>query len=332
MTSILPLRPREFLLTPYKCLRQDENGNYYLTIRRTMMKGSNGKKVTHKIEFDYKPQEYRISHHIGSEVDWYKTQTVNKGRPMLFLPPIGARRNMLRYESMNSLMKKFINEVIVQKYGYELLEKESKEILVHRKLGEKQIERINLGDSRHLAMINLIRSGGSPVICAELAGHRDIEISSHYYTSLESCVESVAYEIFSKHSVNRNNYDEQYGLMLSEARTEINGGYCLSTKVAKGDYTDCSMAFGINNELGSHQRCRYFFPKGTQNSIDLLGKKEQEAKTDMNRDYEYLRHTIDMVRKSMGCMDEMQSALLRLNASAQRVCGIVLEKLCKGGV
>jgi len=32
-------------------------------------------------------------------------------------------------------------------------------------------QRINLGDTRHLAMISLIASGGSPVICKELAGH-----------------------------------------------------------------------------------------------------------------------------------------------------------------
>ena len=58
ITAILPLRPREFILTPRNCIRELE-GKYYLTIRRDNLKGS-GRKVHYNIKEDYKLEEYEI--------------------------------------------------------------------------------------------------------------------------------------------------------------------------------------------------------------------------------------------------------------------------------
>lgn len=52
LTSVIPTRPREYLLTPRKCLKV-RNGQAYLTIRKNNLKGSR-KNKNYKISKDYK--------------------------------------------------------------------------------------------------------------------------------------------------------------------------------------------------------------------------------------------------------------------------------------
>lgn len=51
ITAVVPLRPREFLLTQRECL-SEEQGKYHLTLRRNNLKGKE-KGVSHKIAEDY---------------------------------------------------------------------------------------------------------------------------------------------------------------------------------------------------------------------------------------------------------------------------------------
>ena len=90
---------------------------------------------------------------------------------MLLLPSEDAHTWYMTYQQMNYRLHRFIEKELI-----------SNDLI------------INLGDTRHLAMINLMLSGGSPVICRELAGHEDIDISSNYYSNLSTIVESAVYE------------------------------------------------------------------------------------------------------------------------------------------
>lgn len=60
------------------------------------------------------------------------------------------------------------------------------------------ISMIHLGDTRHIAMMNLIISGGSLTVCMELAGHEDIIVSSNYYANMANLLECVTYEMYRK--------------------------------------------------------------------------------------------------------------------------------------
>ena len=46
---------------------------------------------------------------------------------------------------------------------------------------DHEINFIHIGDTRHIAMINLIAEGASPVTAMLLAGHDNITTSSHYF-------------------------------------------------------------------------------------------------------------------------------------------------------
>ena len=74
-------------------------------------------------------------------------------------------------------------------YSYDCL-KTTKDDFYKNVLAGKEIPVVNLGDTRHIAMMNLIISGGSPRMCMELAGHANIGISSHYYTNMAELVEN----------------------------------------------------------------------------------------------------------------------------------------------
>ena len=51
---------------------------------------------------------------------------------------------------------------------------------------DDEIQYIFLGDTRHLAMINILAEGGTPVLAMALAGHNNIDISMHYAANLTS--------------------------------------------------------------------------------------------------------------------------------------------------
>ena len=60
ITGVIPLRPREFLLTSRNCLCKDRD-EYFLTLRRNNLKGSSSSKIVkYKIEEDYFDTTYQI--------------------------------------------------------------------------------------------------------------------------------------------------------------------------------------------------------------------------------------------------------------------------------
>ena len=85
-------------------------------------------------------------------------------------------------------------------------------------------------------MISLILSGGSPVVCRELAGHESFDISSNYYANLSTVVESIVYE---KHREHRGELSMEGSLRLRTAGqgvfTEVEGGSCDFSGIREGD-------------------------------------------------------------------------------------------------
>ena len=70
---MIPLRVTEFCLIPRQCLRE-ENGVYYLSLRRTRLKRENG-SARHTIRDDYEVCEYRVPLCLAHEIAWYISQT-----------------------------------------------------------------------------------------------------------------------------------------------------------------------------------------------------------------------------------------------------------------
>ena len=176
-------------------------------------------------------------------------------------------------------------------------------------------------------MTNLIISGGSPVICKELAGHLDIDISSHYYSNLSYLVECVTLERYHKSKgAGRNHWQFKYAITLPESRYRLSMVVRYSTK--NGDISEC-LKVDKQGQIGNCDYCIHFWPdkQGIRMKFldDKIGKQEVEA------DCRYLIRMIESVRKGLGYSEDIGAALLRLQRSSNHYGKCLWEKYTKDG-
>lgn len=296
LTVILPLRPTEFLLLPRHCLSR-ENGESILTVRRTRLKGGS-KPIRYNIADDYRLMKYCIPETLASEIQAYietTSQMPVSEIDTLFVLKGKEKSRFYSYGSLRACLKKFQEE----KMGVDLSSDEC----------------IHLGDTRHLAMISLIISGGSPTICKELAGHEDINISSHYYANISRFIECATYEFSRKQKAHHVEMRE-HRLVKSADTVAVTGGKCDSEVYASGSIGDCLQHMGSSGELGECASCPHFIDGKTGRYLAFLNADERRKQVD--EDCKYLMYVLETVRKGAGCDDDIQSALLRLQGSSAR--------------
>ncbi len=301
LTSVLPLRPTEFLLTPKKCIRS-EGDRYFIRVRRTRNKKDHTKKH-YKVKEDYEICEYGIPVELYEEIRSYikKTGKIRKEENItLLLPGSEAQTWYLSYQQMNYRLHKFLGQ----------------------ELGMDGTT-VNLGDTRHLAMINLMLSGGSPVVCRELAGHEDIDISSNYYANLSTVVESTVYE-YCHSGDQRAVLDGKlyFPISLPEHKVRLSDGCCDYLPVEDGDVSECLKNFSGQMRLGECHDCRHFYPdrQGLRLSI-RNGRKEA---VDMSG--EFLMQMIEAVRKGNGQTESIQAAMARLGKAGNDYAGVLFRQ------
>jgi len=310
LTAILPLRVTEFLLTPRDCLAVDD-GKWSLTIRRSKLK-SGGKKIAYRVGEDYAEYKYEITGAMGRELREYIEATSDMGATLLgtlFLTEPHCRylndrssprnRRYYSYQDLSACMQLFFEEVIVP-CGAE-------------------IGAIKLGDTRHLAMVNLIISGGSPVICRELAVHADIGISSHYYTNIDNLVLCATVERLRKQRGGAEAIitgERKYALSRPAASHRVLNGFCISEAYQKHDIRDCLKAVGIGGQIGECVACPFFHPD--DQGLRFAANGDSAARSAVKADSLYLMQMVDIVRKGLGNPEDIGAALLRLQHSSNR--------------
>lgn len=301
LTSILPLRVTEFLTTPRDCLRCSD-GRYILTIRRTRLKKGN-RKLSYALDADYEKKDYEIPESLYRETDLYLDMTKGDELPALgtlLVPERDAPSGYFTYCQMRSRLRRFCKE----------------------RIGNKDYP-INLGDTRHLAMISLILSGGSPVICRELAGHESIDVSSNYYANLSGVVESVIYE---KHhgwyGGTALDGTFRFPLRVPEHRISVQDGWCDVPAVANGDISECLKCYSGTSGIGVCVNCRHFCP----DKPGLRFAIEKDMKKAVDEDGIYLMQMIELVRKGLGYSEDIGEALLRLQSSAYQYGSVLSRK------
>ena len=322
LTAILPLRVTEFLLTPRNCI-EARNGRYFLTIRRSKLKGG-GRKIGYRISDDYELKTYELSANLAQETYAYidatkdiaKTEldTLFVTRPHYNYRGINAvawGRRYYTYSNLSMCMQYFMRDVIG---GY-----------------DKGIGPIRLGDTRHIAMVNLIISGGSPVICRELAGHADIAISSHYYSNISNLVECATIKRLRKAKGGADADiigEHKYTLSKTKYKYRVNGGYCDSAMFGGRNASDCLHAVGVNGELGYCAACAHYLPDIQGPQLELSDDKAAKAAVDA--DSRYLMQMVELVRKGLGHQEDIRTALLRLQHSANIYSAKLQEKFDYG--
>ena len=301
LTAILPLRCTEFLLTPRSCIRQ-ENGKYLLSIRRTRLKKGR-RQLSYSVQDDYVLQEYEIPSWMFDEIQNYQNATAADTLPeleTLLVPTRSVPSGYFAYIQMALRLRRFCKEA----------------------MNDENFP-IHLGDTRHLAMINLMLSGGSPVICRELAGHESIDVSSNYYANLSTIVESVVYERY--HGWTDGSMLQgslRFPTVLPKQKIRVDQGWCDVVEVARGDVSECLKCYGANGRIGNCLNCPHFYPDSPGLRIEI----EKNCKKAVDEDGKFLMQMIELVRKGLGYEEDIGSALLRLQGSAYRYGSVLAKK------
>ena len=326
LTSILPLRPSEFVLIPRDCLIRVA-GKAKLLIRRTKLKGHK-LKAEYFIDRDYQIYSYDITDDLADEVEAYihgTTTSYCSDIETLFCSQYQyqylnlVKSNNSRhytYSNLRDCLRYFYKNILRDKMYIHIREKETG--IVHRELTDNEIEWITLGDTRHLSMINLIISGGNPVICKELANHEDINISANYYSNIKNFIEVLSLARFHQNNPNYSVSNLPSIFTKTDMPLLVNGGHCASEKVLSGDYFDCMTAISLSGDLLHCDSCKYFVLSKNKARIDLktVIKAAEEREKDTRESYGFLIYAIELVRKGFGYQDTIDSALLRIQASA----------------
>lgn len=296
LTAVLPLRPTEFLLTPADCL--EKNGEeYILSVRRTLRK--KGKRpVSYRIESDYEINRYEIPGWLGSEIERY--HLLYHDSDTLFPPAPHGHSSRLTYIQLNTLLRKFLAE----------------------ELPEKSIS-IHLGDTRHLAMINLMLSGGSPTICRTLAGHEDINISANYYSNLSSIIESTVYEHYRTSGQDAALDGHMYfPLTLPQNRVRIQDGWCDYPAIVEGDIRECLKNCHHTSVMGDCTNCVHYYPDRGGFRLKVVDDRRRAV----DESTAFLIQMIDLVRKSQQMPESIASALSRLQDDSRRYAAALCRK------
>jgi hypothetical protein len=189
---------------------------------------------------------------------------------------------------------------------------------------------ISFGDTRHIAMANLILSGGSPVICMELAGHSDIDISSHYYSNISSLVECITLEQYrkSKGGGTVMSGAPRYPLSIPKVRSRVSGGWCGSPEVAAGNIGECLKVGGTQEHIGDCRYCGHYYPDNPGIRVNFLDEKKGKQRVD--EDCRHLIRMIELTRKGLGHQEDIGATLLQLQHSANHYGNCLWEKYEKG--
>lgn len=332
VSGVLPMRPRCLVLTPRNCL-STSNGVTFLTVRKNAIKGSNKTKA-YKIEGDYKRYKYQIPESLAAEIRWYQENTKDlyaTALQTLFIPdPHYAKWGRCRpytsryftYVNLTTCLRYFFEQIVQDRYGYHIIHDRNTKFL-----NDNEIHYLHLGDTRHLALINLIAEGATPMVAMMLAGHDNPNMSSHYYSNIATLIECKTYRQYKK----LINGKQVYSLSTPTTQLKVSNftilddnSRCYSPKVLSGDYSDCCKVSGPAGELGFCPNCTYHRDNGKpfSHSNDIYRNRIESECANLEK-------IVRMVRSGRGDNEDIVQALLRLKDTEYSYQQYMLEEMEK---
>lgn len=303
LSAIIPMRPTEFVMTPRKCLVEND-GQYSIKIRKTKLKGGKT-KVAYRIAEDYETVAYGIRHDLAEEIKWYIqcTDAIERNSyDTLFCRdthysqwdrgiPINTR--YYSYVNLTTCLRYFFSEIIEGLYGYTVIRDRYTDYLQ-----DNEINYLYIGDTRHLAMVSMISQGATPMVAMVLAGHADIDISSHYYSNITRYIECQTYRQYKALTRGQEHYEISGHTSLPALKPYTLIGpseRCYSERYAQGIYDDCAYVAGPNGEIGYCPECRYYY-------ADHCGIHDtaERCKSQIANEWELLRTAVDKYRRFKG--------------------------------
>lgn len=277
ITTILPLRPSEFLKTPFDCIDIDDN-NYILKIKRSILKSKSKIGDISKMENCYIDEIVSIDKSLYECIQEYqKFININMSNckkdfliPIEFVKESNTPR-IINQENFTSndlyhKVNKFYNIIVIIKMGIGV----KGSLLINKNGIQEVIEKLTPYDTRHIAIINLMLMGNDPYVVMQLAGHESINVTFGYYEHIKDYTKalSIYYSrkktvfeseklmiIKSKSASHRNDWEYLSSNIpqIKESYHNVDGGRC-KYKDLEYDITPCFKVEGI------HSMCPYFVP------------------------------------------------------------------------
>lgn len=290
LTKIIPLRPIELCLLERDWLKV-RNNKYYLKIVRR--KNKNG-----RIKYNTIPvlKEVEINEplyiFIKDYIDY--CNTINNSNYLFdysvmskyFEAHPKARIN-LDFTGTNyiyNVLKNFYNEVVTDIYGYSVLKKQDYDL----ELKNNEIETIQLGDTRHIAICSMMLQGFNELTIAQLAGHHTLSEQMGYCNHLDSYTKAYTY-------IMAKSFQDKIKINNKSITTTLNAKKMILNKALLGDeYSSLrkvdngrckSTNFPFDCDIDDCLFCPHFI--GDENmSADILEEKlniiEKEIETKLN--------------------------------------------------
>lgn len=311
ITNIIPLRTTEFLVTKKDCINRI-NGKCYLDIRRSILKGKGIVQLQKKELKDvYKDETIEITEEIYNLIDSYlncvRNEVCDEDRECLFSyqfyykyktdkAHLNADTSQLTYKNLYSLLELFFEKIVEKKYNRDVISR-YEEVDLLGSSSNKKLVKMQLYDTRHLAIINLIFSGCEAETTKALAGHTMMSTTAGYYDHYEEYVRSyaIAYAKRLKNEKDKDtelfidtiksNADEQEkrlivwdGVINGNRKSNIrykkvDGGYCTHTLKS---YEQCLKMEGV------HKVCPYFQPDNDEILIEEIKKVNHQIRAELD--------------------------------------------------
>ena len=277
LTTVIPIRPIEFYNLKRDCV-YEKNGRYYFKIER--LKAEYGRKrVISDIvtDFELNTELYFFIYdyvEYCNGIDNCKYLISPPTCDMIYRNKVLNTREKFTREKMNIYYKAFQKEIVEGQYDYKVVRSHDTK--------EGELPYIYYGDTRHLAIMNMMLQGMNPIYIAQLAGHHTLDAQVGYYSHLETFTTAKSYILsqFMKGNnlLKRPSRDTNMGEKV--VKKEILGtDYYALPKVAKGQGRCSSRNIPYECNHKSCLFCKNFFPENV--SEDLLSFYKEENDRNM---------------------------------------------------
>lgn len=279
LTTVIPTRPMELYNLKRDCVFE-KNGRYYLKIERKKTELDKNLVLGDIVkDFEINEELYELLHDYViycNQIDDCKYLLSPPTCDVIYRNLVLNTRQKFTTEKMNKYYKAFEREVVEDQYHYKVVDRKSTK--------EGELPHILYGDTRHLAIMNMMMQGVNPIYIAQLAGHHTLDAQVGYYSHLETFATSKTYALnqFMKRNsmMKQNLFNYDAGSVGSIIKKDLLGAdYYDLPKVAGGQGRCRSANVPYDCSHRSCLFCQYFLPENI--SKDCLTFYEEENERDM---------------------------------------------------
>ena len=321
LTKIIPMRPIEVAILRRNCLSiNKETNEKFISIERRKSKGGKIKYKRIKILTKIKIEDdlYNlINNYIKFSSNTAKGDFIFSNETYKSIMSKVTRNSKIDFMGMYSfrrLLDKFFNEIIANDYGYEVISKQEYSF----EIPDNQIEKIQLGDTRHIAFCSMMLQGFNPLTIAQIGGHYTLTEQMSYYSHLDTFVSSYTY-VMSKNLQNKIsskiNISKSTNMLVSKEkiiqRELLKDKFYLLRKVRGGRC--CSDNFPYECNCNGHIYCDFFIPDETLTK-ELLNKELYNVENEISLKIKYIKSLSKYLVGSTHADSVMEELKINCNA------------------